>query len=126
MFKVGDKFKVVRSIYNFPVFVKRVGIIDTVTKVIGYSDRTEIYGTNFTGPNLWFENEIEKVEEEMKFKVGDKVKVINNNDLFHSDIGKIESINNCNNSICVAFSNGACYWYLEHELEFFPFSPALS
>lgn len=62
MFKVGDKFRVVRSIYNFPGFTKRVGIVDTVTKVIGYRDRTEIYGTNFTGPNLWFESEIEKLE----------------------------------------------------------------
>ena len=129
MFRVGDKFRVVRSICPVGEFAKQVGKIDTVTDVIERENRsekyqTEIYGTNFTGANLWFESEIEKVEEEMKFKVGDKVKVINNNDLFHSDIGKIESINNCNNSICVVFSNGSCYWYLEHELKLVPFSTA--
>lgn len=123
MFKVGDKFRVVRSIYDMPGFTKRVGIIDTVTKVIGYGDRTEIYGTNFTVPNLWFESEIEKVEEEMKFKVGDKVKVINNNDEYY-DIGVIEAINGYTNSIRVVFNNERWYWYLEHELELVPFSPA--
>ena len=126
MFKVGDKFRVVRSICPIDLFDNKVGMIDTVGKIwhsLINNDPIGVYGKS-NDKLFWAFDEIEKVEEEMKFKVGDKVKVINNNDLFHSDIGKIESINNCNNSICVVFSNGSCYWYLEHELELVPFSTA--
>lgn len=89
-FKVGDKVKCVKSVWNNQTMVGLTGVVIEVDFKLRYGYRVEYkekikdFPDNNKKYNTWwhYENELELVEDE-KLKVGDRVEVIEN----HSSSG---------------------------------------
>ena len=113
-FKVGDKVKVSDSWRGNS---GKVGTISRTDWGTMYKYRVEFEDAD---PESFKEEELELVKEEekvMKFKVGDKVRMIRNTYGHRGKIGTLEKIDTSTMPYCVVFDDGRKEWCYGHEFK---------
>ena len=113
-FKVGDKVKVSDSWRGNS---GKVGTISRTDWGTMYKYRVEFEDAD---PESFKEEELESVKEEekvMKFKVGDKVRMIRNTYGHRGKIGTLGKIDDSTMPYCVVFDDGRKEWCYGHEFK---------